>query len=144
MTVENITPVVDLSGVNTFDDALAALQAAGVVAEKITEYGDGFILADKKDKAALVGVPFIIVDSTVRVDKETDREYTSFRIVTGDGRKLVVNDGSQGIHTQGIALSAKRGTLAGLVVEHGLTGGEYTIEIDGKMEKASTFYFAGL
>ena len=138
------TPIVDMSGVGSFDDALAALQSAGVTVERISEYGDGFILLNSTDKKSLVGIPFVIIDSQFRTDKETAREYATFRIMTGDGRKLIVNDGSTGLYRQAQELTTKRGSLAGLVVTEGLSGGEYTTEINGEIVKASTFYFAGV
>lgn len=139
-------PLIDWSGVDSFDAAIQALQDAGIEAEVITEYGDGFILLPSKEKSTLNGVAFVIVDGVFRVDRETGRDYLSLRIITADGRKLVVNDGSVGLYVQAeqIARKRKSGQLAGLVVSQGLTGGEYTTVVDGETVKAATYYFAGV
>jgi len=138
--------IMDLGSIASFEDALAALSGAGIEAEVIDNYGDGFTLLPSADKFTLVKVPFVILDHTFRVDKDTAREYMTIRIVTGDGRKLVVNDGSVGLFAQGKTIAAKRANgLAGLVVKEGLTGGEYTTTLPtGEVVKASTFYFSGV
>jgi hypothetical protein len=103
------------------------------------------VLLTTAEKATLVGVPFAIIDAGIRVDGQTDREYWSFQIITGDGRKLVVNDGSVGLAKQASEIAARRGSLVGLVVTHGLSGGEYTTTLpNGEKVVASTFYFAGV
>ena len=138
------TPIVNLDGINDFDSALAALQQQGVAVESIAEYGDGFVVLPTADKRTLVGVAFVIVDATFRTDKDTARDYVSLRIMTADGRKLIVNDGSVGIMKQVGELTTRRGSVAGLVVPQGLSGGEYTTEVNGEKVKASTFYFQGI
>ena len=142
VAVASVVP--DAAGIDSMEAAIKALASAGIESERISEYGDGFVLIGKGDKVTLVKVPFVIWDATFRTDADTGREYLSMRIITADGRKLVVNDGSQGLYKQAIEIDAKRGTLAGLVVVDGLTGGEYTTVIDGETVKASTFYFAGV
>lgn len=138
--------MVDLGSIASFEDAINALTAAGIESEVIDNYGDGFTLLASADKFTLVKVPFVILDHTFRTDKDTGREYMTIRIVTGDGRKLVVNDGSVGLFAQGKTIAAKRTNgLAGLVVKEGLTGGEYTTTLpNGEVVKASTFYFSGV
>jgi hypothetical protein len=136
---------IDFSGIMNLNDALAALNAAGIQAEQIEEYGDGFVLLPTAEKRSLVGVPFAIMDASIRVDSATGREYWSFSIVTGDSRKLIVNDGSVGLAAQASEIAARRGSLVGLVVTHGLSGGEYTTTLpNGEKVTASTFYFAGV
>lgn len=136
----------DYAEIKSFDDALLALSESGVEAEIISDYGDGFLLLPTTDKGSLLKVPFVIMEGTFRVDKETDREYLSLRIVTQDGRKLIVNDGSVGMYEQSKAIISRRpsGSLKGLVVKDGLTGGEYTTIVDGEKVKAATYYFAGV
>ena len=146
---ERMSDGIDYSQVRGLDDAIAAANAAGLDVQDITDFGDGFVLLDSGDKATLKGVPFVIMDGMNRVDKSTGRSYVSLRIVTGDGRKLIVNDGSVGIYEQAQSIFEKRGTLRGLIVKDGLTGGEYTTTITnskGESEKvtASTYYFAGV
>jgi hypothetical protein len=137
--------VPDLSGVSNINDALVALAGAGIVVEDISGYGDGFILLPTDEKASLVGVAFAIADGRKVTDKATERVYWSLRIITGDGRKLIVNDGSVGIAKQVEQIVARRGTVAGLVCPNGLSGGEYTTTLpSGEKVKASTFYLAGV
>lgn len=148
VSVSDAVAGIDFSQVRSMDDALAMLNAAGIIAENITEYGDGFILLPSEEKHTLKNVPFIVLDGGSRTDAATGRDYFSFRIVTNDGRKLIVNDGSAGLARQASEIIAKRGSLSGLVVLGGLSGGEYTTTIDGpkgpEVVKASTFYFAGV
>ena len=149
VTPERMSDGIDYSQIKSLDDAIAAANLAGLDVQDITDFGDGFILLESDRKETLKGVPFVIMDGTPRVDKATGRSYMSLKIVTGDGRKLVVNDGSVGIYEQSLSIMDKRGTLRGLIVKDGLTGGEYTTTITnsrGESEKvtASTFYFAGV
>jgi hypothetical protein len=139
-------PVIDWSGIDDFDSAFAALNEAGIVKTDATEYGDGFILLDSKKKETLKGVDFLILSGHVRSDAATGREYVSLRIITEDGRKLVVNDGSVGIAEQAKRIGRERGSLTGVMVKGGLTGGSYTVEDpdSGDMIEASTYYFAGV
>lgn len=144
----------DLGKITDFVSAEAALRAAGIEVQSVAEFGDGTVLITSKEKAKLVNVPFMILDATFRVDKETNRDYVSLVIVTKDAimvdgypvpaNKLIVNDGSVGLFEQCARIQSERGSLIGLAALGGLSGGEYTTEVNGETVKASTFYLAGM
>lgn len=136
---------IDWARVTTFDDAIATLRASGIDVTPISDFGEGFILLPTKDKATLKGVDFLIIDGGIRIDAKTGREYLSFRLITRDGRKFVVNDGSVGLCAQGRRILAARHSLTNVSVMGGFTGGEYdTVDANGNPTVASTFYFSGV
>lgn len=89
----------------SFKDVMALFSDAGAAGDSITDYGDGFVPVE--NKRDLERVPFVIltwsygVSDTYR-DPETGEpgEYAVARIVTEDGRKLIMVDGSTGIRAQ--------------------------------------------
>lgn len=103
-----------------------------------SEFGNGFAVLETKDKGQLVGVPFIILDWTLREGDNGD--YVSLEIVTQDNRKLIVNDGSTGILKQ-IRDIAETGDTRAIYVKKGLRKSEYTYtDGEGKQKPAVTFY----
>lgn len=108
----------------SFDQAIQALQDAGIgITNASDDLGDGFEILEEKSQ--LVGVPFLILEA-----RENPGEYgvsfTSLRVMTRDGRKLVVNDGGTGIHEQHLMFKEKTGrSLAGVYVPHGLRASDY-------------------
>lgn len=121
--------------IESFADALQVLSDAGIEVESTEAYGDGFKVADK---ATLVGAPFIILGN-----KEVKGEYgtmTVLHAVCQDGRKVIIVDGSTGIHDQ--AANYRRiGKTSGLLVPEGLKASHYTYTDDkGKESPATTYY----
>lgn len=123
---------------SSFDDVLRA--SSGVVNEISDHLGDGFsVLEDKSD---LVGVEFMVVTYSVHPSESTGKDFTSLRVITRDGRKLIINDGSTGIHEQCLALRKRLGNFVPLHVRHGLRVSEYDYQ-DGEVKKrARTFYLS--
>lgn len=117
LSVESLRDITD------FDAAIRALTDAGVELRHVSdEMGDGFALVD--DKEPLVGVPFVVLSSNLS-DGDYGRMVT-LRIITKDGRKLIMNDGSTGLCAQAQEYEQRTGgTLAGLVVERGLRGSQF-------------------
>lgn len=137
-------PTMDLESFDTFDEALAALQSAGIEGTVITEYGDGFTVADK---ASLVGVPFVVVGYKTSESDEYGQEFSVLHAVTKDNRKVVITDGSTGLHQQCQKIVSERGHMVGIGVPDGLVRSDYKVEDPrepGKMISATTFYFAGM
>lgn len=141
----------DLGAIQSFADAMALLQSAGMTVADITEeYGTGFDVLD--DKRQLVKVPFLIL--SWRFSEGDHGKFVSMMIVTreagGVSRKLIVNDGSTGIRKQMEEISEDRlqkfkGDVnkahAGLLVPKGLRISEYDYVNDkGVKTPASTFY----
>jgi hypothetical protein len=131
-----------LANIHSFDDALKLVgEVVGedniLVADQVL--GDGFKLLDNKEKDTLNGVPFLAVNwQFVMGDFE---EYVSVKLVTQDGRKLIVNDGGTGICQQLRTLSNTKKVYSGLFVKNGLRKSEYTYTgPDGKETPATTYY----
>lgn len=119
----------------SFDELISA--AGGAVVRGADVIGDGYELLD--DKATLIKVPFILVDWERIVDEKSGREYVSIRLMTKDGRKLRVNDGSTGIYAQ-IGEMEEAGIVSGTPVYFsGLRRSDYVKEGVGD---ATTFYLA--
>lgn len=132
------------AGIQSFEDALAVVQDVfgGEVIDS-ADLGDGFSLVD--DKMVLVKVPFIILaanfsEGDYKREDGTTGTFVSCRIVTEDGRKLVMNDGSTGIHDQIQMLWSQRPETKGkpIVCRNGLRVSEYDHPQHGK---SRTFYF---
>lgn len=110
-----------LGQITSFEDALAAFDQSEV--DSIDNYGDGFTLADKEIKYGLIGMPFVILSHEEREgDYERDGQKESFavvRVVTQDGRKFMLTDGSTGLRDQLRLIRHQRGTCVGLICRKG-------------------------
>lgn len=131
---------------DAFADALALIEDrfGGEVVDA-TDLGDGFTVLDKAAKKSLIGVPFVILSVTFHegdyIDETTGAkgEFASLRLVTKDGRKIVLNDGGTGIPDQIRTLHKMKPDLATkpILVHKGLRVSEYEHPKHGKSE---TFY----
>lgn len=127
----------ELRGIQNWDDLGNLFRAHDVIPQNVGEVlGDGFSLLATADKKTLEGEEFIILDWQFT---EGDRgEYVTVRLVTKSGRKLILNDGSTGIRDQ----MKKYAEVSSqpLYVARGLRRSDYTINVDGKSERATTYY----
>ena len=130
--------------VNSFEAALAILNAAGVVAESISDFGAGFTVVDK---ARLVNVPFVILEWRFNTSEFNDAGFVSLSVVTKNDDKWIINDGSTGILQQLIRVTRIRRQRKhatpqnGLAVPAGLSVSNYRYtDADGKERPASTYY----
>lgn len=139
----------DTRNVDSYEAALAAIQAAGGTVDKASE----FEVLDKKDKATLVGVPFVAIQW--RFNTGDMGEFVSVEIITKDKRKLILNDGSTGIYAQLKHLTEDRMrknpalplavALCGVEANQGLRVSEFDYTDDkGNTSKAQTYYIQGL
>jgi hypothetical protein len=131
----------ELAALNSFEDALALAKMkygeSNVVAASDV-IGDGFKLLDNKDQ--LIGVPFLAVQWDFH---EGDHgEFVAMKVMTQDGQKFIVNDGSSGIRDQVMAYTAKTGNYGGLFCLKGLRRSNYTYtdKDTGKESPATTYY----
>ena len=135
-----------LSGIGSYDDAMALLASEGVVT---TIVGDGFYPLDKE---SLVGVAFVVLGGHSWFSREYGTEVCALRVATqqdakqADGspepvRKGLIIDGGTGIYQQAKNY-ARVDRLIGLVCPKGLTRSEYDTEIDGKKVHGTTFYLS--
>lgn len=136
------TPEVDLRQLTSFDQVIAQYGVEHVL-DISSELGDGFALLDSKDKAKLEGIPFFIVQQSS--SNGTFGSYSILRIITADNRKLVLIDGSSGIHAQMEELRARFGEEAltkPMLCRNGLRVSEYdyTDESTGEVRPAKTYY----
>lgn len=137
-----------LKSVTSFADAIALLNKQGVPSDTINNYGTGFNVVKENDQ--LIGKPFVILEWVFR--KGTFGEYVSLVIVTEDGTKAILNDGSTGICAQlrGVTddriASGRAFPQQGLACEGGLRRSDYeyasTDDKTGEitMIPASTYY----
>jgi hypothetical protein len=106
---------------NAFEDAMRLAEALGEsVASFAEEMGNGFAILASEDKVQLVGVECLFLKWRF-TDGDFGR-YVNVAVLTHDGRKLILNDGSTGIcgqlwdYTQATGKStyghAKRGLRA--------------------------------
>ena len=130
--------------VTSFEDALAILNASGVVAESISDFGAGFTVVDK---ARLLNVPFVILEWRFNSSELNDAGFVSLSVVTKNGDKWIINDGSTGILQQLIRVTRVRRQRKhatpqnGLAVPAGLSVSNYKFtDAEGKERPASTFY----
>lgn len=146
-SVAKVTPQVGesaLAEITSFDDALALVNDVfgGNIVEADKELGTGFAVLD--DKNRLIGVPFV----AVKMDEHTSDLnggglFVTMHVVTQDGRKFIVNDGSTGICAQVQELWKRKPELIGLplMVRRGLRRSDYTyMDESGKAKPATTFY----
>lgn len=142
--VSKTTPVFttdQLAEVKSFDDMMQLLSDTGIETTEITDFGDGFAVAESK--RSLVNVPFVIMDYKFSA-KGDFGEFAILRLMTKDGRKLILTDGSTGICEQTRDL-ARRGVIGGILCPKGLTVSEYDYKgFDSKgnptVTPAETFY----
>lgn len=108
---------------DAFADAMAiAEQLYGSVKEVQEEFGSGFQLTSEKN--SLVGKKFLLLKWNF-----TQGDYGVFvsaAVVTADGAKLIINDGSTGICHQLRDFSMKTGRFGGFVAPRGLRTSSYT------------------
>lgn len=136
---QNVTTE-ELANLNSFADALA------LVAEKIgedklgvaaQEIGDGFKLLENKDQ--LQGVAFLAVAWDFHSGDHG--EFVSVKVMTKDGTKYIINDGSTGIYSQLLDYTQRKGVAGGLLCEKGLRRSDYTYTDDKGQDKPAVTYY---
>lgn len=137
----------DLKSIKSFDDLLAFAQHPDVsdhiVIADVETYGLGFDLVE--DKNDLIGKHFVILEYKFNAGKYAE-DFVSMMIITKDGRKLILNDGSTGIREQMKMIdktAQAEGAMVAINVRKGLRVSNYTyVDDKGKETPASTFYLA--
>lgn len=126
----------DLRSFQTLSEAFGSL---GVAVEDYSEsYGSGFTVLDSDDKNRLVKVPFGILEW--RFNDGDQGEFVSAVLMTEDGAKYVINDGSTGIYEQLKKVTADRkergaddyAATHALLVKKGLRRSDYDTDASGK------------
>lgn len=130
----------ELAGIKSFDDALALVKekmgdsSVGVADQEI---GDGFKLLENKDLLSSVECLFVTWD----FHQGDHGEFVSAKVVTIDGAKYIVNDGSSGIRDQLMSYSAKKNSQGGLFCRKGLRRSDYKYTDENGVEKPATTYY---
>lgn len=150
VTLPDELPDEVVAGFDSFDSAIAHFREGFGVVNIGDVAGDGFSL--QKDKTLLENVPFLIIDwkEISGISSDTGRPYATIRIITADGRKYRISDGSTGIYSQLLRM-ADKGVRHGIAVPKGLFKSEYWVDADGmplkdpdtykgEKRKAYTFY----
>jgi len=131
----------ELAGIKSFDDALALVAEKLGGQEKVgvadQEIGDGFKLLENKD--TLIGIEMLLV--TWDFHMGDFGEFVSAKVVTRDGQKYIVNDGSSGIRDQLMQYSAKKNSQGGLFCRKGLRRSEYKYTDEKGNETPATTYY---
>lgn len=132
----------DWSAVDSWEKASAYFQSQGIMIEdSVNVFGDGVKLVEKKD---LVDREFILLETREVYSKKTgELEYFNFLIMLRNGNKACFNDGSTGCMRQAQEYAEKNGNLpTGIYTQRGLRFSTYEVEVDGKPQEATTYYFA--
>ncbi|MGH3570858.1 MAG: hypothetical protein ACRDUW_03365 [Pseudonocardiaceae bacterium] len=110
---------------DAFADAMAALEALGVpLVDSANELGNGFHKTDNKDQ--FVGVPLVLVMWSFHDGDFGDDPFVALHIVTRDGGKYIVTDGSTGMRDELAKWSANNsGRTHGMLCETGFGKSEY-------------------
>lgn len=140
--IVNHTPrafsVEELRSITSFEDAVdlavAKIGAEAPIASE--ELGDGFALLESREKDLLIGRDMILLDWSFSAG-DFDKEFVTVRLVTRDGGRYIINDGSTGICDQLREYSDRTGRYSVLRVEKGLRKSEYKNEFS---EHAVTYY----
>lgn len=129
----------ELRAITSVDDALALFDNQ---ADDVSDLlGTGFNVIPSEEKARLVGQPFVIIGHTV--SNGDQGEFSSLQIVTKKEEKLIINDGSTGIHAQMMRIQNQRnGEWRPVVVNKGLRSSnyKYTDPKTGEEKPATTYY----
>lgn len=127
----------DLAEITSFADVLN--KADGPIENISDVLGNGFSVLD--DKMRLIGAELVIVKYGEHKSDKNDGTFATIHVVTRDGGKWIVNDGSTGIRDQLRELKDKAGTVCPLYVPKGLRVSEYDYKDDkGNTSKARTYY----
>jgi len=128
----------DWGSVSSWDDAVN--EFGGQIVNSAEAFGDGSVLLQKDE---LVGKEFMVLDWDYVTDMDTQHEYVNVLVINRQGQKARFNDGSTGVYQQCKDYEDRYGGKhGGIYCTKGLRVSEYTVEIDGKSQKARTFYFS--
>lgn len=124
----------ELAAVDSYAAAFEMLKAGGFDVVDIADYGSGFEKIEDKD--ILISVPFVITTFRFAEGDYTDESgnksrYVIAELVTKDGAKYLITDGSTGICSQLLQVYMDRAALGskapnvGVLCEKGVTKSEY-------------------
>jgi hypothetical protein len=110
---------------NAFDDALAIATAMGAEVKSFaTEMGTGFAVLSQMGKANLVGVKCLFLKWKFSEGDYGD-EYVNVAVLTPDGGKYILNDGSTGICKQLREYTDRTASSTYMLADKGLRESSY-------------------
>jgi len=133
--------VTDLRQIRSFDEAVALVQETlgdEAIKDAAEEIGTGFTVLASDDKARLIGVPFVIL--SVDFNPGDQGPFASMMIVTQQGERLIINDGSTGIYAQLDEWAVRSEVPGGLLVQ-GLRRSDYTYADENGVNRPATTYY---
>jgi hypothetical protein len=136
---QNFSPE-DLTNIQSFEDALTLVQreiGAELIVSADQAIGDGFKLLENKD--VLQGVEMLLVSWDFHLGDFG--EFVSVKLVTRNGDKYILNDGSSGIRDQLMGFTAKKNQKGGLFCKKGLRRSDYTYQDEKGQETPATTYY---
>lgn len=154
-SAEVVATTVNEDSIQALDSFAAALDLFGGQAVNIADVaGDGFTRLETK--ATLLNIPLLVIDWEEVIGTETQKLFATIRVITTDGRKYRIADGSTGMMRQLQEIRDNKGVTRGILVKGGLVESKYFIDDDtreiipadkvatwtGAKSPASTFYFA--
>lgn len=131
-----------LATLRNWDDVQAVALEQGIAAVDFSDFGTGFTVLTTDEKRTLVDVELAVLDWRFNVVAETGGEFVSLVILTRDGRKVIVNDGSTGIFAQMRTITEKLGDARPiLTIPKGLRASDYFyVDEKGVKRPATTYY----
>lgn len=146
-TTTSLISTDDYRNITSFDDAMRLVEDKfGGEIYSADMLGDGFTLVEgNDDKVQFIGSPMLILSATLhdsktmKNDDGSPKQFAVLRIVTKDGRKAIVTDGSTGIMEQVKAMRVHVPASEGkpIYVPKGFRVSEYVHPQHGA---AKTFY----
>jgi hypothetical protein len=136
----------DLRRIESFKDAVSYLEDTGAISADQAAELSGFGLLPGKNKALLVGVPFVIVEFEFRIGRDNS-SFVECAIVTTKNERYLMRDSSKGIFQQLKSLYEERlaaghphPTLA-YYARKGLTFQDYNyVAPSGESTKSRTYF----
>lgn len=115
---------VDLRGIQDYEDAQSLINDEyGGTVDISDVLGNGFSVLPNSEKSKLVGKGFAIVGWSF--NPGDFGPFVSAIIVTQDGGKFRINDGSTGVYQQLLDFSNEHKRFGGITVPHGLRVSQY-------------------
>lgn len=115
-----------LRGIQSYEDAerlLVEEYGADAISDIADWIGNGFTVLSKELKSTLVGKPFLILDWAFNIGDIGP--FVSARVMTQDGGKFVLNDGSSGVYAELRELTDRTRKNTGYRAKRGLRVSQY-------------------
>lgn len=137
VSIPETVDLATLKDLKNWEDVRAYFADQGITVSAGEEVSDGYERVAESDKRKFVGTPFIIIDF---VPLEGDQgPYATIRLMTAEGGRYRMADGSAGIYTQLMDIAEQRRAAGhpaptqAIAVKGGLRVSEYYIHKETQM-----------